>query len=250
MAWRISSASETSAIRGAAWPPAASISSAVWRTSASVWLSAPMRAPAFANSSVAALPIPDPAPVTSATLPASSIVNVSSGALWLGQPDGPCMSSPKWSEGDPDERGRVRLRVVAAWGDLSDLPAFVSGRERGRGGRPQRHHGPPRPPRLAGRGRALGLADLPLAHGGLRLRRGRLLRDRPAVWHDGRLRPAGRAGARARAQGDPGLRAQPHLRPTPLVPGQPFLARQSKARLVRVARSQAGRRAPEQLGER
>src|SRR3954471_3942996 len=93
-----------------------------------------MRAPAFAICSAAALPIPDPAPVTSATLPASSIVNVSSGALWLGQPDGPCMSSPKWSEGDPDKLGRVRLRVVAAWGDLSDLPAFVSGHERGRGG--------------------------------------------------------------------------------------------------------------------
>src|SRR3954468_13488120 len=190
MAWRICSASETSATRGAAWPPAASIPFAVWRTSASVWLSAPMRAPAFAICSAAALPIPDPAPVTSATFPASSIVNVSSGALWLGQPDGPCMSSPKWSEGDPDELGRVRLRVVAAWGDLSDLPAFVSGHERGWGGRPQRHHGPPRPPCLAGRGRALGLPRLPLADGGLRLRCGRLHQHRPALRYARRLRPA------------------------------------------------------------
>src|SRR3982751_5188056 len=123
-----------------------------------------MRAPAFAICSAAALPIPDPAPVTSATLPASSMENVSSGALWLGQPDGPCMSSPKWSEGDPDERGRVRLRVVAAWGDLSDLPPLVSGHERGRGGRSGRHHGAAGLPGVAGRGRALGVADLPFAH--------------------------------------------------------------------------------------
>src|SRR4051795_10285408 len=229
MAWRISSASETSATRGAAWPPAASISWAVWRTSASVWLSAPMRAPAFAICSAAALPIPDPAPVTSATFPASSIVNVSSGALWLGQPDGPCMSSPKWSEGDPDELGRVRVRLVAAWGDLPDLPAFVSGPERGRGGRRGGHHGPPRPPRLAGRGRALGLAHLPLAHGGLRLRRRRLLRDRPALRNDGRFRPARGGGAHARVEGHPRLRAQPHLRPAPLVSREPLIARQPEA---------------------
>ena len=85
---------------------------------------------------------------------------------------------------------------------------------------------------------------------GLRLRRQRLLRHRSAVRHARRLRRAPRAGARARPQGHPGFRAEPHLRPAPLVPGEPVLEAQSETGLVCLARPEARRLAAEQLGER
>ena len=63
------------------------------------------------------------------------------------------------------------------------------------------------------RGRRLAVAVLPVADGGLRLRRGRLHRRRSAVRRPGHLRPAGRRGARARHPGDHRLGAEPLLRP-------------------------------------
>src|SRR3954470_4649105 len=79
------------------------------------------------------------------------------------------------------------LDVVAGGGRLPDLPALVPGLGRRRGRRPARDHAATRPPRLPRRGRALALADLPVAARRLRLRRLRLHRDRPAAWDDGRL---------------------------------------------------------------
>ena len=70
------------------------------------------------------------------------------------------------------------LDVVAGRGRLPDLPALVPGLGRRRGRRPARDHPAARPPRLPRRGRALALADLPLAARGLRLRR---LRTTPAI---------------------------------------------------------------------
>ncbi len=61
---------------------------------------------------------------------------------------------------------------------------------------------------------------------------------------------APRCGARGRAQGHPRFRAEPHLRPTSVVPGEPLLEAQSEAGLVCLARRQAGRLPAEQLGER
>ena len=116
--------------------------------------------------------------------------------------------------------------------------------------RPEGHRGAAR---LSGRARRrcrVGLADLPLADGGLRLRRLELHRHRSAVRHARRLRRAGRGRACARPEDRARLRAEPHLRPASLVHREPFLARQPEARLVCLARRQAGRRRAEQLGER
>ena len=65
-------------------------------------------------------------------------------------------SSRRWSERRP---------VVAQRRRLPDLPAQLRGRRRRRRRRPARDHGAARPPRRAGRRRALALPRLPLAAG-------------------------------------------------------------------------------------
>ena len=55
---------------------------------------------------------------------------------------------------------------------------------------------------------------------------------------------------RARHAGDPRLRAEPHLRPAPVVRRVARRARQPQARLVHLARPGAGRRPAEQLAQR
>src|SRR5829696_4635725 len=65
---------------GIACPPDCSISCTVAWISSSVRLRTPTLAPSRANSTAAALPMPDPAPVTSATLPWRSIGSVSAGS--------------------------------------------------------------------------------------------------------------------------------------------------------------------------
>ncbi len=101
--------------------------------------------------------------------------------------------------------------------------------------------------RRARRRRDLDLALLQVADEGLRLRRLRLPRRRPAVRHAGRFRRAGRRGAPARPQGDDRPGDLPHLRPASLVPGEPLEPRQPQGRLVRLGRPQAGRHAAQQL---
>ena len=91
------------------------------------------------------------------------------------------------------------------------------------------HHGAARLSRLARRRRRLDLADLPVADGRLRLRHRRLLRHRPALRHAGRLRRAGRRGPPARAEGDPRLRAEPHVGPASVVRGEPVVARRTRS---------------------
>ena len=63
------------------------------------------------------------------------------------------------------------------------------------------------------RGRPLAVALLPVADGGLRLRRGRLHRRRSALRRPRHLRPAGRRGPWPRHPGDRRLGAEPLLRP-------------------------------------
>ena len=88
--------------------------------------------------------------------------------------------------------------------------------------------------------RAVAVAHLPLAHGRLRLRRGRLLRRRPALRRPRDLRRPARRRARARHPRAAGLGPQPHLRPAPVVRRQPRVARLAQARLVPLARRHAG----------
>jgi hypothetical protein len=57
-------------------------------------------------------------------------------------------------------------------------------------------------------------------------------------------------GRSSRVLQHPRLRADPHLRPAPLVRGEPQRAGQLEARLVRLARPEAGRISAEQLAER
>ena len=84
------------------------------------------------------------------------------------------------------------------------------------------HHGPAGLPPAARRRRGLDLALLPLADGGFRLRRRRLLRRRPALRHAGRFRRAGRRGACPRpASVHAGLRANHTVGPAPLVRREP-----------------------------
>ena len=65
----------------------------------------------------------------------------------------------------------------------------------------------------------------------------RLLRRRSALRHARRFRRAAGRGARARPQGDPRLRAEPHLRPAPLVRRKSRSSRDKpQARLVHLAR--------------
>src|SRR3954468_17976024 len=69
-----------SAVRGRAWPPARVISLAVARTSGSVWERQPTLAPSRAKRRAAALPMPEPAPVTRATLSVSCMPRILVGA--------------------------------------------------------------------------------------------------------------------------------------------------------------------------
>ena len=142
------------------------------------------------------------------------------------------------------ERPRPWWQSATVYQILSPL---VPGQRRRRGGRPEGHPRPPRLSRVAGRGRGLAVADLPLADGRLRLRHQRLLRHPPAVRDRGGLRPAGRGRPRARHAADPRLRAEPHLLRAPLVPGGPLVPGQPEAGLVLLARPRARRRPAQQL---
>ena len=81
-----------------------------------------------------------------------------------------------------------RSRVVAHRRHLPDLPPLVRRQLRRRRRRPSGHHRAPRRPRGPGRGRALAQPVPEVAAEGCRVRRGRLLRRRPAVRHALRLR--------------------------------------------------------------
>ena len=135
-------------------------------------------------------------------------------------------------------------------GDLPGVSALVPGHGRRRRGRPRGRGASAAPPPRPGRGRPVDQPRLPLAHGRLRLRRGRLLRHRPPLRRAGRLRPAARRGPRVRDEGAAGPRAQPHLRPAPLVPGKPLVAGEPEARLVHLARPRPRRRPAQQLDQR
>ncbi|MNL44871.1 hypothetical protein D3C87_1674730 [compost metagenome] len=71
---RIAPSSVTSATLALALPPAFSISAAVASTSSRVRLITTTAAPSRASFNAVALPIPDPAPVTSATLPSRNVI--------------------------------------------------------------------------------------------------------------------------------------------------------------------------------
>ncbi len=73
MAFSISSGTEMSAARAIAWPPSALMRSIVSVRSSAVRPSAAILAPALARRMADAWPMPDPAPVTNATLFFSSI---------------------------------------------------------------------------------------------------------------------------------------------------------------------------------
>ena len=136
--------------------------------------------------------------------------------------------------------------VVAPGRHLPDLPAVVRGLRRRRHRRPAGDHGASRPPHRPRRGGDLAVAVLPLADGGLRLRRRRLLRRRPRVRHARGLRRPGRGGPSPRDQGRRRLRPEPHVRPASVVPRCADRAGERQARLVRVARG-TQRRSSEQL---
>ena len=113
----------------------------------------------------------------------------------------------------------IRSRLVARRRHLPGLRAQLRRRQRRRHRRPRRR---PRPAALPGRPRRrrdLVQPLVPVADGRRRLRRGRLPRHRPGVRHPGRGRGADRRGARARHPDHRRHRAQPQLRPAPVVPG-------------------------------
>ena len=108
--------------------------------------------------------------------------------------------------------------VVAARGDLRDLPALVPGLGRRRRRRPARDRRAAAVPALARRRRDLADADLPVAAARLRLRHHRSHGDRPAVRDARGLRRARRARPRARPARAARLRPEPHVRPASVVP--------------------------------
>ncbi len=118
---------------------------------------------------------------------------------------------------------------------LPDLPAQLRRLRRRRDRRPGRPRGPPRPPDRPRRGRALAVPGLPVAAGRRRLRHQRLPGHRAGVRHPGRLRPAARGRARARAEAGHGPGRQPHLGRAPVVRRLPFGEGRPEARLVLVA---------------
>ena len=76
----------------------------------------------------------------------------------------------------------------------------------------------------------------PLAAARRRLRRQRLHRRAARVRHRRRLQALPRRGARARHPRDRRLRHEPHVRPAPVVPGQPQRPGRAVRRLLRVER--------------
>ena len=74
-----------------------------------------------------------------------------------------------------------------------------------------------RSPRVAGRGRALAVADLSVSDARLRVRRGQLRGRRPGVRLARRVRQPGGGGARARAARAARPRAVPHVDRAPVV---------------------------------
>ena len=99
----------------------------------------------------------------------------------------------------------------------------------------------------AGRG-DLAVAVLPVADGRLRLRRRRLLRRRPGVRHARRLRRARRRGCHARdIRVLARLRAEPHLRPAPVVRRVALEPRRTPSATGTSGATARRRRAAEQL---
>ena len=133
-----------------------------------------------------------------------------------------------------------------AWGRrVPDLPPVLPGHDRVRSGRSGRRHGAAGPPGLAGRRRALAVADPPEPRRGRRLRRRRPPRRRRVLRRPARARPPAGRRARARAARAAGLGAQPHQRRPPVVRLVPPRPGRPARRLVLV-----GRRAGEQLAQR
>src|SRR6516165_11658295 len=112
----------------------------------------------------------------------------------------------------------ARGDLVAAGRYLPDLPTIFSRYQWRRGRRPAGNLSVSVLSDMARRGCRLDFADLPIADGGLRIRRRPLLRDRSAVRNAGRLQPARRRSAPAQPQGYSGLRSQSYVRPAFVVP--------------------------------
>ncbi len=167
-------------------------------------------------------------------------------------PGGVAHSRPSDPAAGAQGRSASRLRppypsardaVVARRRYLPDLPTVLRRRGRrrhGRSGRDHRAHGLPRRPR---RGRPVAQPVLHQPPGRPRLRHQRLPRRRSPVRVAGGHGRAHRHGPRLRDQGHAGLRAQPHLRPAPVVPGRAGRrARLPRARAVPVPRRPRPRR--------
>ena len=108
-----------------------------------------------------------------------------------------------------DARGGNDSKMVARRGRLPDLPAQLRSTPTATASAICRASSQARLCRQPRRGRDLDLAVLQVADGGLRLRRRRLPRGRPAVRHAGGLRRAARRGARAGPEGDHRPGAEP-----------------------------------------
>ena len=131
-----------------------------------------------------------------------------------------------------------RRPMVEARRHLRDLSTQLSGLQRRRHRRPQRHHPAPRLPAIARRRCHLAHAHLSVAPGRLRLRHLRLREHRPAVRHPRRLRQARRRGQATPHPHHHGHGDEPHLRQAQMVHRVRQLKDQSQTRLVRLARRQ------------
>ena len=140
--------------------------------------------------------------------------------------------------------------MVAAGHHLPARRSFISRFQRRRLGRSPRHHREARLFALARRKRHLVDAVLPFAAARARLRRGRLLRCRPALRHARRLRPPRRGSAPSRPARATRLGRQSHGGGARVVQGVALEPRQSETRLVPLARRETGRFPAEQLDQR
>ena len=112
-------------------------------------------------------------------------------------------------------------QLVEEWGHLRNLSAQLSGFQRRRHRRPERHHLAPRLPAGTGHRRHLAHAHLSLAASRLRLRHLRLQQHRPAVRNPCRLRSPRRRSKEAQHRRDHGSGPEPHLRQASRGSGSP-----------------------------
>ena len=125
----------------------------------------------------------------------------------------------------PTSNSKQSRKLVEERRHLRDLPAQLSGLERRRHRRSERHHPAPRLPEGPGRRRHLAFAHLSVAAGRLRLRHLRLRKHRSAVRHAGGLRPPGGRGEKAQYPHHHGHGDEPHLRQAQVVPRVALFAR-------------------------